>query len=64
VVDAVGIPVIAAGGFGLAAHAVEALVAGGADAVAAGTFFSFSDENPMQVRSQISNGGVPIRLHT
>lgn len=64
VVDAVGIPVITAGGCGMASHFVEGFVAGGADAVASGTYFSFRDENPMQTRSQIRNHGVPIRLHT
>lgn len=60
----VGIPVITAGGCGRAAHFVEGFRAGGADAVAAGTYFCFKDENPMQTRSQIRNSGIPIRLHT
>ncbi len=58
------IPVIASGGCGLARHLVEGLSEGKADAVSAGTFFCFKDENPMQARSQIHNAGVPIRLHT
>jgi cyclase len=64
VADSVSIPVIAAGGCGLASHFVDGFLIGKADAVAAGTFFCFRDENPMQTRSQIKNAGIPIRLHT
>lgn len=63
VVSSVGIPVIASGGCGLAAHFVEGYTAGMADAVSAGTFFCMKDENLMQARSQIKNAGIPIRLH-
>jgi cyclase len=59
----VDIPVVVAGGCGRASHFVDGFAAG-ADGVAAGTYFSFRDENPMQTRSQISNAGYPIRLHT
>ena len=64
VADAVGIPVITSGGCGAAAHFVDGFLTGGADAVSAGTYFAFRDENPMQTRSQIKNHGIPIRLHT
>jgi len=63
IVDAVSIPVIASGGCGLASHFVDGFIKGGADAVAAGTYFCFKDENLMQVRSQVKNAGIPIRLH-
>ncbi|MBV9182883.1 MAG: imidazole glycerol phosphate synthase subunit HisF [Acidobacteria bacterium] len=63
VTEAVHIPVVASGGCGLAAHFVEGFQLGKADAVAAGTFFCFKDENPMQTRSQIRNAGLPIRIH-
>lgn len=63
VVDSVSVPVITSGGCGLAAHFVDGYVHGGADAVSAGTYFCFKDENTMQVRSHIKNAGVPIRLH-
>lgn len=62
--DAVSIPVIASGGCGLTSHFVEGFITGKADAVSAGTYFCFKDENPMQTRSQIKNAGIPIRLHT
>lgn len=64
VAEAVSIPVIASGGCGLASHFIEGLTTGKADAISAGTYFSFKDENPMQTRSQISNAGIPIRRHT
>lgn len=63
VVDAVSIPVITSGGCGAARHFVEGFQTGGADAVSAGTYFCFKDENPMQTRSQIQNAGIPIRMH-
>lgn len=63
VAEAVSIPVIASGGCGAASHFVEGFQIGGADAVAAGTYFCFKDENPMQTRSQIRNAGIPIRMH-
>jgi len=62
--DAVSIPVIASGGCGLASHFIDGIAIGKADAVSAGTYFCFKDENPMQTRSQIKNAGIPIRLHT
>lgn len=58
---AVRVPVIAAGGCGLAEHFVAGYQAGAA-AVAAGTFFCQRDQNPMQCRSHIRNAGLPIRL--
>lgn len=64
VVDSVDVPVIASGGCGKASDFGDAFIDGGADAVAAGTYFSFQDQNPMQTRSQIRNRGVPIRMHT
>jgi cyclase len=64
IVDSVSIPVITSGGCGLAAHFVAGFLEGKADAVSAGTYFCFKDENPMQCRSQIRNAGIPIRLHT
>ena len=61
---ALNIPIIASGGCGLAQHFVDGYIEGGVDAVSAGTFFCFKDENLMQTRSQIKNAGVPIRLNT
>lgn len=58
----VKIPVIASGGCGLAKHFIEGFEAG-ADAVSAGTYFCFKDQNPIQTRSHIANANIPIRLH-
>lgn len=64
VADAVPIPVIASGGCGLAAHFAEALGEGRAEGVAAGTFFAFRDQNPMQARAHVRTAGIPIRAET
>jgi cyclase len=60
---AVRIPVILGGGCGVASHFVEGMEAGGAEAIAAGTYFCLQDQNPMQCRAHIKNAGLPIRLH-
>lgn len=64
VADAVSIPIILSGGCGRAEHFVEGFQLGAAQAVAAGTFFCFRDQNPMQTRAHIRNAGVPIRMET
>ncbi|MCS6808049.1 MAG: imidazole glycerol phosphate synthase cyclase subunit [Bacteroidota bacterium] len=64
IVESVSVPVIAAGGCGVALDFVDGFLKGKADAVAAGTFFCFQDQNPMQTRAHIANAGIPIRLHT
>ncbi len=57
----ISVPIIASGGCGLAEHFVEGYNVG-VSAVAAGSFFSQRDQNPMQCRSHIRNAGLPIRL--
>lgn len=64
VAEAVPVPVIVSGGCGLAEHFAEGFRLGGAEGVAAGTFFCFRDQNPMQTRAHIRNAGVPIRMET
>lgn len=64
VAGAVPVPVILSGGCGLAEHFVEGFQSGRAEGVAAGTFFCFRDQNPMQTRAHIRNAGVPIRMET
>ncbi len=61
--SSLSIPLITSGGCGLASHFVDGFLIGGADAVSAGTYFCYKDENPMQTRAQIKNAGIPIRLH-
>lgn len=62
--DQVDVPVILSGGCGRAGHFVEGFHRGAAEAVAAGTFFCFRDQNPMQTRAHIKNAGIPIRMET
>ena len=64
VADAVEVPVILSGGCGLAAHFVEGFRDAHAEAVAAGTFFNFRDQNPMQARAHVRSAGIPIRVQT
>lgn len=64
VVNAVPVPVVLANGCGLAEHFVQGFRDGLAAGVAAGTFFCFRDQNPMQTRAQIRNAGIDIRMET
>ena len=64
VAASVTIPVIASGGCGLAKHFSEGFIEGKCDAVSAGTFFCFQDQNIMQTRSQVRNAGVNVRIKT
>ena len=64
VADTVSIPLILSGGCGLAEHFIEGFQSGGAEAVAAGTYFCFRDQNPMQTRAHLRNAGIPIRMET
>jgi cyclase len=64
VADAVAVPVILSGGCGVALHFVEGFQLGHAEAIAAGTFFSFRDQNPMQARAHVRSAGIPIRIGT
>lgn len=58
------IPLIASGGCGLAKHFTDGFIQGKCDAVSAGTFFCFQDQNIMQTRSQVKNAGVNVRIKT
>ncbi len=62
--QSVKVPVILSGGCGRAEHFVEGFLGGGAEGVAAGTFFSLRDQNPMQARAHIRNALIPIRMET
>lgn len=64
VTDAVHVPVILSGGCGVAEHFVEGFLEARAEAVAAGTFFCFRDQNPMQTRAHVRSAGIPIRIET
>ncbi len=59
--DAVSVPVIASGGAGNAEHMVEALDAGGADAVLAASIFHFGTCSIGEVKQQLADAGLPVR---
>jgi cyclase len=58
---AVSIPVIAGGGCGTYEHMLQAIRAG-ADAVAAGAMFAFTDATPRGAAQYLQAHGVPVRL--
>jgi cyclase len=60
--SAVGVPVIASGGAGSAAHMIEAVKAGGADAVLAASIFHFGELTIGEVKAAMAAAGVPVRL--
>ena len=64
VVSSIDVPVVISGGCGTAEHFVRGFLDGGVEGVAAGTYFCFRDQNPMQTRSHIKNSGIPIRMET
>ena len=59
--DAVGVPVIASGGAGTAEHMVQALEAGGADAVLAASIFHDGIVGLSELRAALRSRGVPVR---
>jgi cyclase len=61
VTSAVGVPVIASGGAGNAAHMIEAVQAGGADAVLAASIFHFGELSIGEVKAAMAAAGVPVR---
>lgn len=61
VVEAVSIPVIAHGGCGAYEHMHEAIQAG-ADAVAAGAMFQFTDQTPRGAAEYLAAQGVEVRI--
>jgi len=62
VTSAVGVPVIASGGAGSAAHMVEAATQGGADAVLAASIFHFGEVSIDEVKQAMVRAGLPARL--
>jgi cyclase len=54
------LPIVQSCGVGKISHFIDAFH-NGADAVAAGTFFSFLDQSILQVRSHVKNSGIDIR---
>ncbi|HEY9216656.1 MAG TPA: imidazole glycerol phosphate synthase subunit HisF [Phenylobacterium sp.] len=60
--SAVTVPVIASGGAGSAAHMVDAVLKGGADAVLAASIFHFGEVSIGEVKSAMAAAGIPVRL--
>jgi cyclase len=61
VTQSVSIPVIASGGAGTYQHMLEAIQAG-ADAVAAGAMFAFTEQTPRGACEYLRSKGVEVRL--
>lgn len=59
--EAVSVPVVAAGGCGTYEHMYEAIMAG-ANAVAAGAMFQFTDMTPRGAAEYLRDKGVVVRL--
>lgn len=57
----INIPIIISGGCGKAIHIVNAFKNTCIEAVSAGTFFAFQDQNLLQARSQVKNSGINLR---
>ena len=60
--DAVSIPVIASGGAGSAAHMIDAVRDGRADAVLAASIFHFGTCRISDVKREMAAAGLPMRL--
>lgn len=60
--EAVGIPVIASGGAGRAAHFLDAFTNGRADAVLAASLFHFNELPIAQLKKYLSENHVPVRV--
>jgi cyclase len=60
--DAVSIPVIASGGAGRPEHFTQALTDGGAAAALAASLFHFRQLSILDVKQQLRDAGVPIRI--
>ncbi len=56
------IPIIISGGCSFASDFISCFKKTKVDAIAAGNFFCFKDQNPLQTRSQILNSGISLRL--
>ena len=55
------IPIIFAGGCGLASHFVDGFKNTNISAISAATFFANRDQNIFQLRSQLLNSGINLR---
>lgn len=58
----VKIPVIASGGAGNYEHMVQAILQGGASAVAAASIFHYTEQTPAGAKAALQAAGIPVRL--
>jgi cyclase len=61
VAAAVNIPVIASGGAGNYGHLIEAILTGGASAVAMASMLHFTENTPAEAREAMKEAGIPVR---
>ncbi|SDX53897.1 imidazole glycerol phosphate synthase subunit HisF [Roseicitreum antarcticum] len=61
IAQAVTVPVIASGGAGTYQHMVDAVVQGGASAVAAASIFHFTELTPAGAKQALAAAGIPVR---
>lgn len=57
----VSIPVIASGGAGNYQHMVDAVLKGGASAVAAASVFHFTEQTPLEAKRYMASCGIAVR---
>jgi len=62
IAQAVTVPVIASGGAGHAGHMADALTIGQADAVLAASIFHYGELTIDQVKQELAQRGIPVRL--
>ena len=60
--DAVDVPVIASGGAGNLQHLVEAVLAGGADAVLAASIFHYGEYTVLEAKQYMAQHDIEVRL--
>ena len=60
--DAVEVPVIASGGAGDSQHMIDAIRDGHADAVLAASIFHFGTHRIADVKAQMQQAGIPVRM--
>jgi imidazole glycerol-phosphate synthase subunit HisF len=59
--SSISLPIIDSCGFGKTQHFVDSFEAG-SSAIAIGTYFAFIDQSFMQLRSQLANHGIRVRI--
>lgn len=62
VTQKVSIPVIASGGAGNYEHLAQAILIGGASAVAAASIFHFTEQTPLGAKQYLKEQGIAVRL--